>query len=137
MKENVDKQIENLVEKVMKQSTLEKPSFDFTANVMSQVESSSHSMVTTYQPLISKRMWMLIVTGFVAFVAYIVVVNKPEASDWFANLDFSIVNNDKVSDMFSGFKAPKIAAYSVGFLSVMLLVQISYLKNRFDKRFQV
>ena len=37
MKENEDKFLEKLVDTIMKDSKLEKPSLDFTAKVMSQV----------------------------------------------------------------------------------------------------
>ncbi len=80
MKKNVDKQIENLVDKVMKQSTLETPSIDFTSHIMVQVEAAKQSTSTTYQPLISKRVWAIISIGFIAFVGYILYVIKPETS---------------------------------------------------------
>ncbi|HLT32421.1 MAG TPA: hypothetical protein VKZ98_01400 [Aquaticitalea sp.] len=134
MKENVDKHLESLVEKVLKQSTLDTPSFDFTANLMSRVESSSPSIATTYKPLISKQVWALIVLGFIGFVAYTFIVNKSEASDLFNNIDFSIVNADKFTDILNGFKAPKLAAYGVGLVALILLIQIPLLKNYFDKR---
>ncbi|MCK7590013.1 hypothetical protein M0G43_05450 [Subsaxibacter sp. CAU 1640] len=136
MKENVDKHIEQLVGKVMKKSTLESPSLDFTANVMSQLESSKQSLTTVYKPLITKRVWALIAVVFISFLVYTVFVNKPETSDWFNRINFNEMNLDKISNVFSQIKAPKTAAYIVGVFAMMLLVQLTFLKNYFDKRFE-
>ena len=136
MKENVDKHIEHLVEKVMKKSTLETPSLDFTSNIMAQLETSKQSIVTTYKPLITKRVWVFISIMFISFLAYIVFVNKPETSDWFNSFNFNKLNFDKISEVFSQIKAPKTAAYIIGVFALMLLVQLTFLKNYFDKRFE-
>ncbi|MEZ4793185.1 MAG: hypothetical protein R2783_06905 [Gelidibacter sp.] len=131
MEENVNKHIENLVGKAMRQSALETTSFDFTANIMAQVDDVKQKVATTYQPLISKRIWSLIFIGFIAFIAYMVFISKPEASGWFKNVD---LNAERVSKVLSGIQTPRIAAYGVGLLALMLLVQIPLLKNYFDKR---
>jgi len=136
MKENVDKHIEQLVGKVMKKSTLESPSQDFTANVMSQLEPSKQSITTIYKPLITKRVWALISVVFISFLVYTVFVNKPETSDWFNRINFNEMNFDKISNAFSQIKAPKTAAYIIGVFAMMLLVQLTFLKNYFDKRFE-
>ncbi len=135
MKENVDNQLENLIKKAVKQSALESPSFDFTANLMLKVDIIKQSATTTYQPLISKQMWFLIFTGFVAFVAYILFITKPEASKWFSAID--ILNANKISNLFSGIHLSRTVLYSVVFFAVMLLIQIPLLKNYFDKRLAV
>ncbi len=131
MKENVDKQIESLMDKVIKKSALEQPSFDFTANVMAQVECVEQNITTTYQPLISKRVWVMIFFGFIAFVAYIMFVTKPEDSSWFTAIG---IDTENISNLLNGIHPSRIAGYGVGLLAVMLLVQIPLLKNYFDKR---
>ncbi len=134
MKENEDKNLGTFVDKVMNEVSLESPSFDFTANVMMQVEKAKQNAVTTYHPLISKRFWALILVGFIAFMIYIFIVIKPESLGWFNNID---LNTDRISKLFSGMKTTRIAAYGVGLLALMLLVQIPVLKNYFDKRLAI
>lgn len=134
MKENIDKQMEKLTDKVMKHSVIESPSFDFTENVMSQVIAFEESRVTSYQPLISKRAWILIFVGFFAFLAYVIFVTKPETSDWFNIVD---MNTERASKLLNGIQTPRIAAYGVGLLAMMLLIQIPLLKNYFDKRLSI
>lgn len=135
MKEHVDKQLENLVAKAIKQSALETPSFDFTANLMLKVESLKQSPTTIYQPPISKHMWFWIFTGFVAFVAYILFITKPEASVWFSSIN--ILDMEKISNIFSGIHLSRTVIYATVFFAVMLLIQIPLLKNYFDKRLVV
>ena len=60
MNENVDKHIEKLVDKAMKDSVLETPSFDFTSKVMQHVTATSKSKATVYEPLISKKVWFVV-----------------------------------------------------------------------------
>ena len=135
MKENVDKHIEDLVGKAMRKSSLEQPSYDFTANVMSKVEGLNKSVVTTYQPLISKWAWGLIATAFVVFMVFIFLTSKPEASDWFNQINFDQVNTDKFLNILKGMRPSRFTAYGIGLLAIMILIQVSYLKNYFDKRF--
>lgn len=135
MNENEDKQLENLVKKAMKQSALETPSFDFTSNLMSKVENMKQSTATIYQPLISKHMWFWIFTGFVAFIAYVIFITKPEASAWFSTFD--ILDIEKISNVFSRIQLSRIVIYATVFFIVMLLIQIPLLKNYFDKRLVV
>jgi len=54
MKES-DKNIENLIDKMMAENTLESPSIDFTSKIMSQVLVAEKSKIKTYKPLISNQ----------------------------------------------------------------------------------
>lgn len=134
MQENVDKYIEDLVDKAMQKSTLQTPSFDFTENVMSQIVDFKPSIATTYQPLISRRVWTLIVGGFVTFIAYVVLITKPEASEWFKTFDLHLWNQVNFSKILNVVEPSKTAAYGIGLLALMLLIQIPILKHYFDKR---
>jgi len=124
--------MDKFVDKVMKSSTLETPSFDFTAKIMSQVTSISKSTVTVYKPLISKTGWgilLLLTAGLVVFSVY----NKDTTTlGWFEKLDLS-----KVPNLFSGIKISQTAMYSLLMFAVMLFIQIPLLKHYFNKRFEV
>ena len=69
MKVSEDKNIEKLIDHLMKDTTLESPSFDFTSKVMSQVTVTKTSDITTYQPLISTRTFLVIFIGLVTIIA--------------------------------------------------------------------
>lgn len=132
MQEKEDKQIEKLIEKVMKHSSLETPSVDFTSLVMGKVEAMESSSKLIYEPLISKRTWVLIAVGFVGLTIF-VFMNQSETSGWF-NLNYFKIY--RISHLFNALHPSKIVALSIGFFCLMLLIQIPLLKRTFDKQFE-
>ncbi len=130
MKENANKHIDQFVDKVMKSSKLETPSFDFTAKVMSQITVTSRSAVTVYKPLISKTTWVILFLLTVGMVGFSFFNKDTSTLGWFDKLDFSIVSN-----LFSGVKISKTTMYSLLMFGVMLFIQIPLLKHYFNKRF--
>lgn len=132
MKDQTNKHIEHFVEKVMKSSSLEKPSFDFTARVMSQVTSTSSSNVTVYRPLISKTTWVVLILITVGVITYSMFSKDTMSLVWLDKLDFS-----KVSNVFSGIKISNTVMYSLLMFAIMLFIQVPMLKHYYNKRFEV
>ncbi len=137
MKENVDKHIEQLVDKVMESSTLETPSFDFTSNIMAEVNSLSTSSVTTYEPLISKRNWFLLVSAIISVSIYLFFNSSIENKGWFDAIDFSVMSKFSITNLFSGITFSKTFIYAILIFAIMFFIQIPILKNYFDKRLEV
>jgi hypothetical protein len=54
MHEKIDEQMDNLLKKVIVKASLETPSFDFTAQIMTQLVAKKQSQSTIYKPLISR-----------------------------------------------------------------------------------
>lgn len=131
MKEQTNKHLENFVEKVMQSSTLETPSFDFTAKVMSQVTVTSRSSVTVYQPLFSKSAWVIMLLLTAAILMYALFSNDTSTLGWFEKVDLT-----KVFNLFSGIQISQTAMYSLLMFAVMLFVQVPLLKHYFNKRFE-
>jgi hypothetical protein len=136
MKENVDKQLDVLAKKILKNASLESPSFSFTEQVMSQVNALSDNEITTYKPLISKRIWLLISASFVLTIAYIMYTNSGSTSGWLNTIDLSVLTNNKLTSVVSGFNMSQTAAYIIGLFALMICVQVTYLKHHFNKRFE-
>ncbi|MGM5470723.1 hypothetical protein ACS386_10655 [Flavobacteriaceae bacterium LMO-SS05] len=132
MTERSDKHIEKFVDKVMQSSTLEAPSFDFTAKVMSQVTATSISTVTVYKPLISKPVWGMLILLALGVVTFSVFSKDTTSFGWLDQLDFS-----RVSNLFSGIKMSQTAMYSLFMFALMFFIQIPLLKHYFNKRFDV
>ena len=132
MKENANKHIDQFVDKVMKSSTLETPSFDFTAKVMSQITVTSHSAVSVYSPLISKTTWGILMVLTLGIVIFSVYSNDTTTLGWFDKLDMS-----KLPNVFSGIKISQTAMYSLLMFGVMLFIQVPMLKHYYNKRFEV
>ena len=70
MKAKEDKNLEKFVDKIMKDASLETPSFDFTSKVMSKVFVAQNSETTMYKPLISKLGLTLVLSGIFMFFGY-------------------------------------------------------------------
>ena len=126
-----DKKIEAFIDKLMSADALEQPSLDFTAHVMSKVEAISNSTVTVYKPLISKPVWMLIISAFVALVGYVVFNEPSTSSGLLERFDLSGVSNplENISFNFS-----KTLMYAMVLMAVMFSIQIPVLKHYFNKR---
>ena len=137
MEKHLDKKLEKLSDKMMQESGLEKPSFNFTNAVMERVEKVSANQITEYKPLISKQAWFIIAVALLP-IAYIIVNNSSSSnSNWFDVIDFnSLFNYQFIDNMFS-VTVSKTVLYTIVLFGLMLCVQIPILKNHFDKRFEV
>lgn len=138
MQDKTDKNLDNLTKKVIKSGALESPSFNFTDAVMSQVKALDKNQLTVYKPLISKKMWALILVSFLSILVYILFFGtQTEPSGWLSTVDFSALTNNSVSNSLSSFKLSKTVMYTIVLFGIMFCIQIPFLKNHFDKRFEV
>ncbi len=137
MSDNIDKHIENLVDKTMMKSSLESPSFDFTNSVMAHVNALGQSSVTTYKPLISKPMWFVIFAVGLGIVMYIIFGLNTTDSGWLNSVDLSMLTDNRLSNTLSGFKVSKTVTYAVVLFGLMVFIQVPILKHYFDKRIAV
>ena len=127
-----DKEIENLIAKMMAENTLESPSIDFTSKIMSQVLVAEKSKIKAYKPLISKSTWIFIGISLVALTAYALYSNNDVA-----NFEIAKTYSDKASVLFSGIHISKNVLYALLVVPFMILVQIGVLKNYFDKKYEL
>ena len=131
MKEHTNKDLEKFVEKVMKSSKLESPSFEFTAKVMSQVTKISNSAISVYRPLISKTTWGILLLLTFGIVIFSVFSKDTNTLGWFDTFDLS-----KIPNLFSGIQVSRTVMYSLVMFAVMLFIQVPMLKHYFNKRFE-
>ncbi|MGB4844665.1 MAG: hypothetical protein WBP16_09380 [Ferruginibacter sp.] len=133
MKVNKDKNLERFVDKLMKKASPESPSTEFTAKLMMEVHKTEMDKVTVYKPLISKRTWFIIFGSISALALYVIFNTDTQTGSWLTSFDLGIVSNG-LSESLRVFKFSTITFYAVALLTVMLFVQITYLRNYFDKR---
>ena len=129
--ERDEKKIEAFIDKLMSADALEQPSLDFTDKVMSKVEAISNSTATVYKPLISKPVWILIITGFLALVGYVIFKEPATGSGLLERFNLSGVSNplENISFNFS-----KTLIYAMVLMAVMFSIQIPILKQYFNRR---
>ena len=131
MKES-DKNIENLIEKMMSEDTLQSPSMDFTSNIMSQILVAEKVQPKVYQPLISKSVWFFV---FVVMISLVVYANFFSGTEY--NLEIGKSYSDKIAGAFSRIHFSKNTLYAIMIVPVMVLIQITLLKNYFDKKYEL
>ncbi len=136
MNKHVDNCIESLTDKVLKDASLDSPSEDFTALVMSKVEALTQSSKVAYKPLISKPMWFMIIAGVIGLVTYS-VLNSPTDNGLLSTVDFSFLTNNKLSNAMSSMTFSRTILYSMVLFALMFGIQIPILKGYFDKRLEV
>ncbi|PNQ73357.1 hypothetical protein C1T31_07510 [Hanstruepera neustonica] len=137
MEKHLDKKIEQVTDKLMKESTVEKPSFNFTDSVMQSVHGISSNHITEYKPLISKQGWIGICLAFILIVYLIFTNASSQESGWLQTINFNKLFNFKFMESLFSMSVSKTVLYSILFFGLMLFVQIPLLKNHFDKRFEV
>lgn len=130
--EKDEKKIETFIDNLMSADSLERPSLDFTDNVMSKVEAISNSTVTVYKPLISKSVWYIIIGSFVALVGYIFLKEPVSNNSWFSSFDLSYITINPFENV--SFNFSKSLMYALVFLAIMMSIQIPLLKHYFNKR---
>lgn len=130
-----DKNIEQLIEKMMAEEKLQSPSIDFTSKIMANVQILEEKKLKTYKPLISKPIWISIGLAVAALVIYVSLFSVSET-------DFKIdevgkLYSDRMSTAFSGIHFSKNILYAILIVPIMILIQVGILKNYFDKKYQL
>ncbi len=136
MKEHSDQQLDKLARKVVKQAELERPSLDFTANVMAAVEASELSHITVYKPLISKRAWFVVASLCIAAFAYLFYFGGAQDLGWLDKVDYSLLSDNKITDALGSVTFSKILMYAIVLFGLVWFIQISLIKNLLDKRLE-
>ncbi|WP_431135005.1 hypothetical protein [Psychroserpens mesophilus] len=136
MKENADKYLDDLSRKVIGKSAIESPSFDFTKNVMSQIEPLQSSVSIRYVPLISKRMWLLLSVGIASLIGYIIFGSQNHEIRWLEHIKLESYINFINTDSLSAFNVSQTMCYIALLFAIMLAIQIPLLKHQLDKRFK-
>lgn len=127
-----DKELDQFIDKLMVNDSLEKPSSDFTNTVLNNLDIKP--LVITYKPLIPKWMWVVISAFFLALVTY----SLSNQQDFGAE--------SKLSELFNlsqiefnpleniNFNFSKTLIYSMVAFSVMIALQVPLLKSYLNSR---
>lgn len=131
MKES-DKNIEQLIDKMMAEEKLQSPSIDFTSKIMANVQILEQKKLKTYKPLISKPIWISIGMALTALVIYVTLFSGSQN-----NVETGKLYADQIASAFSGIHFSKNILYAVLIVPFMILIQVGVLKNYFDKKYQL
>jgi len=131
MNTKTDKHIEKFIDKTMKEINLDSPSIDFTNNIMKEVTQLHHIKVTTYQPLISKKLWFIIFLAIISMTTYIILTENIKQLNWLNTLNF------KLDPLLPNINFSNTAFYALIVLASLIVIQLILLKNYFNKRLEV
>lgn len=137
MKENVDRQLDNLARNVIGTSSVEQPSSNFTQNLMTQIYALNKASMFRYKPLISKPVWVGLAIVVIGIFGYAFFFTSETDSQTTLNLVINTFSEHNLSSPFSGFEISQVATYSVVLFCVMLCIQIPILKRYLDKRYEL
>ena len=133
-----DKQTDKLdafTSKMVKESPVEEPSIDFSKNVMDAIyELEAENVVTQYEPLISKKVWILVAMVTVLISVWLYKNTTMKSSGLFSEIDLSNYTN-KLSIEIPNFNVSNVTLYAFIFLAVMIFLQIGYIKNYYNSRY--
>ncbi len=135
MKEHTEQHLDNLAKKTMTSSGLKSPSVDFTANVMKEVEHVTIGDTVQYKPLITKYGWFAII-AILTGVSIYVMFNNTGNSTLIDAVDYSVISNNKVTNILSGITFSKTLMYAVSFFGLVFFIQIPLMKHFMNKRLE-
>ena len=135
--DNKEKALEDLVQKAIQSNEVEKPSLDFTANIMASVEAVYISEVTKYKSPISKTAWAVIFGIVGVLCAYLLLNSSGEESSWFSSIDYSFITESSLATGLSSLAIPSSVLYGIVALAVMTILQVPIYKRYYEKRFGV
>lgn len=135
MKNKEDKNLEKLVENLMAETSLASPSIDFASKVMSGVMAVEKRKSFVYKPVISKWAWLIILGSIVCLFAFIILDN-PQSASTHGYFNFTVFNFEKMLKSFPMFQISSMTANVLLTATSMILIQIFFLKNYLNKRFE-
>lgn len=137
MKVNTDKHIEKFVDKMMKEISLDTPSVDFTAQIMSQVLKIKTSQTTVYKPLISKWVWYGIFISMLGLITYLSFNDSAVSAGLLEKFNLGTLPKFSMPNLFSGLHFSKTTIYACVLLTLMLFIQIPIIKHVMNRRLEI
>ncbi|MAB49513.1 MAG: hypothetical protein CMC05_12880 [Flavobacteriaceae bacterium] len=130
--ENEDKRIEELVDKLMANDSLEKAPVNFTNDVMSKIELLSETKTIVYKPLIPKYVWWLLGLGFVALIVNVILNKSSDSSSLSERYNLPEVSFDVFNNLSVDFSSTLM--YATVLLAIMVAIQVPLLKQYFNQK---
>jgi len=134
-----DKQMDRLdvlTKKMVKEIPQEKPSINFSKNVMDTVFAIELAKeLKKSKPLIAKKTWFLLGMIIVAATIFL-YMNATSNTSLLATIDISTYTNAIYFDMPMGFSVSNATIYGFVFFALMIGIQIKYIKNYHSRNWQ-
>ena len=131
-----NKHIEELdafAKKYIKEIPKETPSANFTTSIMDVISQLKPEKTIVYKPLISKKGWFLVAASIIAII--LIPFNTSEEGILsLPEMNFSFIEKMSFSGLFESMSVSTATLYAAILFSILVFVQIFYLKGYFEKR---
>ncbi len=132
-----NKYIEELdvfTKKYIKEIKEETPSINFTNNLMNILQ-KENTFIYKATPLISKKMWVALFSLLLISVLY---VSRGSSLGWLKmpKVNFNFLSKIQMPSIFETITISNTMLYACFFFTIMIFVQIFYLKNHLTKKFE-
>lgn len=133
-----NKHIEELdafAKKYIQEQKVEQPSANFTANIMQSVLRTENVALYKATPLISKKVWGALAA---VLIGAIVLVARGSSVQWLQvpELNLEALSKIQVPNIFETLTVSKTMLYACFFFTLMIFVQIYFLKGHFAKKIE-
>jgi hypothetical protein len=129
--------LDNFTKRMVKETPVEKPSIDFSRNVMDTINALEvEKKKRVFEPLISNKVWLLISVGIIALTVFILKTGVNMNEGYLSQIDFSGFTNAISFETSYNLNISNTALYGFIFLAIMIPIQIGYLKSYHDKKFE-
>ncbi len=128
------KELDAFVKKYINEIEEETPSVDFTANIMDAILNEEQSSIYKAKPLISKKVWVVLASLLAVSMLF---VSKGTSLSWLKipKMRIDYLSNIQIPNLFENITVSNLMLSACFFFTVMVFVQIYYLKNYFTRKF--
>ena len=127
-------ELDAFAKKYVKEIEQEKPSVDFTASLMKNILTESKTKAFKTKALISKKGWVII--AVLVFAIVLISFKSTEKSLFkLPEFNFSFFNEIKIPNFLPDLSFSNTVFYAVFFFGLMIVAQVVFLKNHFNKKF--
>jgi hypothetical protein len=129
------KEFDAFAKKYLKEIKTESLSKDFTASLMNKIVLENSKSVINTKALISKKVWVVI---FASVLAVVLIPFKASEKSLIRmpKLDFSFLEKIQIPNLLENVSVSNTVMYAILFFGLMFMVQVIFLKNHFNKRFE-
>ncbi len=128
-------ELDAFAKKHIQEIEVEKPSIDFTSSIMQSILAQSTLKKISYEPLISKKVWFIIIAAIISLF-FIPIKAGKRSQEFLEKVDLSFNTNLELPNLLESlsFDVSNSFSYAILLCAVMIIVQIVVLKNYFQNR---
>ena len=125
---------DTFLKKYVQEIALDTTNVHFTNSIMKVLLQEEKKVVIKVAPLISKKRWG-IALGVLATCIWFLVKGKKTSIYKLPSIDTQFLYEFQMPDLFNNLSVSSTMLTAIVVFSLMVFVQIVYLKNHFNKRF--